>query len=154
MITVKDETHVVIKHRDRRTTKSGRSRSFPVHPDLKTVLQSLPRDKDGRVFHGPKGGKVKPDTIRNILIRDVLTPLASLFPVSDDQRNLLSGRLHSFRHYFCSYCANNGISEPVVMKWMVHQDSEMVRHYYHLHEEVSRRQMSRLPSIQAKSEST
>ncbi len=54
-----------------RTTKSGRNRSFPVHRDLRTVLERTGRL--GRyVFHGPRGGRLKPDTVRRILIRDVI----------------------------------------------------------------------------------
>ena len=51
--------------------KSGRSRSFPIHPDLLKVLQGMPR-VDAYVFHGPRGGRLKPDTVRRILVREVI----------------------------------------------------------------------------------
>src|SRR5436305_8502466 len=47
-----------------RRTKSGRNRSFPVHADLQVVLDQLTRSKDGLLFHGPRGGRLKPDTVR------------------------------------------------------------------------------------------
>jgi integrase len=123
-----------------RTLKSGRSRSFPIHDELKPVLLDLPRNKDGFVFHGPLGGRIKPDTVRNILIRDVL------IPISRDADGAVStrfqdGRLHSFRHFFCSFCANRGVPQQVVMNWLGHRESGMVQHYYHLHDEESKRQM-------------
>ena len=37
------------------------------------------------IFHGPRGGALKPDTVRRILIRDVLTPLAKRFPKPTDE---------------------------------------------------------------------
>jgi hypothetical protein len=57
------------------------------------------------------------------------------------------GRLHSFRHYFASMCAMRGVPERVAMEWLGHKDSEMVRHYFHLHDAESRLQMERLDPI-------
>lgn len=143
-VRLMDETAVSRrKATDRRTTKSGRGRTFPIHRDLLAVLKTL--TKSGPyVFYGPRGGRLKPDTIRRILIRDVLTPLAERFPSQEDEVGFVDGRLHSFRHYFCSTCANNNIPEQMVMQWLGHQESDMVRHYYHLHDEEARRRMSGL----------
>ncbi|MCA8993602.1 MAG: tyrosine-type recombinase/integrase [Planctomycetaceae bacterium] len=145
MITLTDEsTSQKKRSRERRTTKSGYSRSFPIHPELRPILLDIVRAKDGRVFHGPLGGKIKPDTVRRILIRDVLTPLAENFPNETDEPGFIDGRLHSFRHYFCSACANVAIPERMLMSWLGHRDSKMVHRYYHLHDEESQRQMARL----------
>ena len=127
-----------------RTTKSGRNRSFPMHKELRRILATLERATDGLIFHGPKGGKLKPDTVRRSLIWDVLTPLAKRFPSSAEEVGFRHGRLHSFRHFFCSTCANKGVPEQVVMAWLGHSDSAMVRHYYHLHDDEAQRQMKRL----------
>jgi integrase len=145
-IRLKDET--ASRHKNGkgevRTTKGGRGRSFPIHDELLPVLVNLPRHRDGYVFHGPAGGRVKADTIRNIFIRDVLEPLSKRFPTPDDEVGFINGRLHSFRHFFCSLCANRGVPQAVVMRWLGHRDSLMVQHYYHLHDEEGRRQMGRL----------
>jgi len=130
-----------------RVTKSHRDRTFPIHPDLREVLARVERRDDHRVFHGPLGGKLKPDTVRNILIRDVLTPLSTRFPGDGEANGILAGRVHSFRHFFCSTAANNGIPEQMLMSWLGHRDSEMIRHYYHLCNAESKRQMQGLPSI-------
>ncbi|MEX2309736.1 MAG: site-specific integrase [Pirellulales bacterium] len=128
---------------DRRDRKSGRSRSFPIHPDL---LEALVRQKhrDAYVFHGPRGGRLKPDYVRVVLINKVIAKLTPEFPAAEGERGFAEGRLHSFRHYFCSLCANNNVPERMVMEWLGHKDSAMVRHYYHLHDTESRRQMDRL----------
>lgn len=131
------------KAADRRTTKSGRGRTFPIHSDLLVVLKALPKSGPF-VFYGPRGGRLKPDTVRRILIRDVLTLLAKRFPTPEGEVGFADGRLHSFRHYFCSTCANNNIPEQMVMQWLGHQESDMVKHYYHLHDEEARRRMSGL----------
>jgi integrase len=36
------------------------------------------------------------------------------------------------------------VPEQVVMTWLGHRDSQMVRHYYHLHDDEAQRQMKRL----------
>lgn len=120
-------------NQQRRELKSGRSRSFPLHPDLVSVLKRLPRDGE-YVFRGPRGGRLKPDTVRRNLVDSVLGPLSDRFPTHGGEQGFSDGRLHSFRHYFCSTCANSGVPERVVMAWLGHQDSEMVAHYYHLHD--------------------
>jgi integrase len=127
-----------------RTTKSHRDRMLPIHPELRRIMQVLKRHADGRVFHGPKGGQLKPDTIRNVLVREVLKPLADRFPAAADMKGFRNGRLHSFRHYFCSISANSGVPEQVVMTWLGHQDSRMVRRYYHLHQEEAQKQMAKI----------
>lgn len=129
--------------RQRRELKSGRSRQLPIHTDLANVLAGLPR-VDAFVFHGARGGRLKPDTVRNILVREVIKPLQARFPSADEEQGFKDGRLHSFRHYFASLCANRGVPERVVMDWLGHKDSNMVQHYYHLHDAESRQQMDRL----------
>jgi integrase len=108
------------------------------------MFKSLKRAPDGLVFHGPLGGRVKPDTLRNILIKDVLQPLKGRFPSVGNEKGFEHGRLHSFRHFFCSQCANNGVSERALMAWLGHADAAMVRRYYHLDAKESQRQMDRV----------
>jgi integrase len=116
----------------------------PVHPNLRAVLDGLPRHKDGHAFHGPLGGRLKADTVRRALIRDVLAPLAEKFPTPAGEVGFWDGRLHSFRHFFASLSANEGVPERVVMAWLGHTDSKMVAHYYHLHAPESDRETGRL----------
>ncbi len=146
LITLKDETASRNRrgNQKRRQTKSRRSRSFPIHEDLAAVLNRLEPSPDGKVFHGPRGGALSSDITRRTLIRDVLEPLAGTFPTPDDEIGFSDGRLHSFRHYFCSVCANNNVPEQLVMEWLGHQESKMVRHYYHAHDEEAQRQMKRI----------
>lgn len=157
MLTLTDETgRSNSVDRQRRELKSGRSRSFPLHPDLLNVLKNM-KQMDAHIFHGPRGGRLKPDTVRRSLIKHVIDPLVQEFPSPDGEQGFKDGRLHSFRHYFCSTCANNNKPELMVMDWLGHADSEMLRRYYHLHDDESRRQMNSLdflggPSLTSESD--
>jgi integrase len=145
LITLQDEsTRNAIPQRDRRTTKSGHSRSFPIHAELLELLVKQERHTDGFVFHGPLGGKVKPDVVRRALVREILEPLSDRFPAESGQPGFIDGRLHSFRHYFCSMCANQQVPERMLMNWLGHRHSSMVHRYYHLHDKESQQQMGRL----------
>ena len=127
-----------------RQTKSRRSRSFPIHPELRPVFEGMVHNPDGSVFHGPKGGILSPDITRLTLIKSVIAPLAKLFPTEQGEIGFANGRLHSFRHYFCSMCANRNVPEQLLMEWLGHRESKMVRHYYHVHDAVEQEQMSRV----------
>jgi integrase len=146
MIRLVDETYSQQRANKgpRQTLKGKRGRSFPIHARLQPLLAEMHRHSDGRVFHGPLGGKLKPDVVRRALIQEVLEPLKSRFPTKEGERGFEHGRLHSFRHYFCSLSANHGVDERVLMAWLGHADAEMVRRYYHLRDEESQRQMDRL----------
>ena len=133
-----------VKSSTQQTLKNKRGRIVPLNQQLVPVLKSMSRTLDGLVFHGPLGGKIKPDTLRNILVKKVLMPLKNRFPAIAGEKGFEDGRLHSFRHYFCSECANHGVAERVLMTWLGHADAAMVRRYYHLDTKESQRQMNRL----------
>jgi len=136
----------------RRETKSGRSRWFPVNPLLQPIIDRLSKNNEGRIFRGPHGGNLSDDVVRDNLVNKVLPALARRFPTPVDQIGFADGRLHSFRHYFCSFCANNGVPEAMVMQWLGHKDSKMIRHYYHLAESEAHKHMSRLRFVEITSE--
>ncbi len=143
-LTIADESGFAKQTAASRSTKSSRTRHLPIRQELLAVLRSIPRT-DQYIFHGPRGGRLKADTVRNAFVREVIKPLTKRFPKQfENEKAFEDGRLHSFRHYFCSVCANTGIPERITMEWLGHADSEMVRHYYHLNDEESRRKMDQL----------
>ena len=146
LITLAEESGHRVTGQARRTLKSSRSRSLPIHPDLLLVLQRLAKTS-GYVFPGPSGGRLQASEVRNTLLERVLKPLVKEFPANGGGQSFIEGRPHSFRHYFISMCANKGVPERVVMEWVGHADSAIVRHYYHLHDEESRRQMHSLDLV-------
>lgn len=132
--------------KDARHTKSGRDRSIPLHPNILALLERLPRTPDGFVFHGPKGGRLKPDFLRRIFIRFVLKPTAKAAKLPEGA-DFLRGRLHSFRHFFCSRAAEQGISELTIREWLGHSSSQMVARYYHQRTAAACREIRKLPSL-------
>lgn len=128
----------------RRTLKSGCSRSFPMHPQLVLVLQGLPRHRDGYVFHAVNGEPLAYHHLRQTFIEKVMTPLKDRFPTPEGEQGFQHGCFHSFRHYFCSQCANSAVPERMLMAWLGHSDSAMIRRYYHLDIQESQRQMDRV----------
>lgn len=127
-----------------RQTKSGKSRTIPLRDELVTVLRSMER-QGPNVFHSSTGEPLSDTTTREALKRDLLKPLAHRFPSEEGRKGFADGVLHSFRHYFCSMCAASGnVSEFTLREWMGHSDSEMVRHYFHLHNSQAHQQMAQV----------
>jgi len=146
-ITLKDETYTKRAKSDgARSTKGKRTRSFPIHTKLGEMLRRKASGITtvGPVFTADDREKWRADFVRLALINRVLTPLADTFPSAEEEVGFKDGRLHSFRHFFCSLCANSGVPETVLMRWLGHKNSNMVRHYYHLHDQESQRQMSKI----------
>ena len=80
-------------------------------------------------------------------MREVLPDLAEKFPARDDDPGIAAGRLHCFQHYFCSMSADNDVPEQMLMAWLGHRDSEMIRHYYHRRQDEARKHRARIPFL-------
>jgi integrase len=127
-----------------RTTKGKRSRTIPIHPELRKLLLRLDRRRDGLVFHAARGGVLRPDNVRAIFVRSVIEKLKERFPTPEGETGFEHGRLHSFRHFFCSQCFLGGASEGEIKEWLGHADSKMVEHYRHLRNEDAQRKMEQI----------
>ena len=77
--------------------------------DLYAEIGSLPDEADARLKSG------REDQVRRALIRDVLVPLAGRFPTPPEEAGFADGRLHSFRHFFCSLCASRSFLVGVIV---------------------------------------
>lgn len=123
LIYVRDET---FNSNSSRTTKSGRSRTVPMHPAVRVIIERrLLLDQD-LLFVGPMGGKLRSDTYGRHLRKLALDPLSKKFPHPKFQ----TITAHSFRHFFASMCAANKVSEQTTMDWMGHRTSNMAKYYY------------------------
>lgn len=127
-----------------RTTKGRRSRTLPIHPVLAKLLQTLPRQSDGYVFHAQRGGKLLARIVLQAFIDKVVEPLKSRFPTAEGEIGFEQGRLHSFRHFFCSQAFLGGASEGEIREWLGHADSKMVEHYRHLRSDDAQRKMDQI----------
>lgn len=115
---------------DRRTKKNKKGRTLPVHPRLRRLLESLPRSKDGYICRNSRGGRLSHRSARNGLIKHVIKPLVHRFPASPGVPGFVTGRLHSFRHYFISECVNQQIPQLMILNWVGHSSSAILQLYY------------------------
>ncbi len=116
------------------TTKSRRIRRIPIHPQLRKVLQALPRNSE-RVVTAPPSAKY-PAGGAPINDGTILKNLKALcrtcrFPDAD------SFKTHSLRHAFCSMCARNNISYKYALEWMGHANSEILDLYYRMFDDTA-----------------
>lgn len=125
-----------------RNTKTGRPRTLPIHRHLRSVLDGLPRANDGYVFRGASGRRLNAGGVRTALVEKVIEPLKGRFPGLGDGKSFKDGRLHAFRHLFCSICHRSGVPELVVKNWLGHRDSQMVHTYFHANSAVEREMMN------------
>jgi integrase len=127
-----------------RKTKGRRSGVIPMHPVLAGLLQTLPRQADGHVLHAQRGGKLLPRVVLQAFIDHAIEPLRERFPTVEGDTGFEHGRLHSFRHFFCSQAFLGGASEGEIREWLGHADSKMVEHYRHLRSDDAQRKMDRI----------
>lgn len=112
-------------------TKGKKQREIPMHDRVLKVLSSL-EPKVGLVFNSGKSNKHQkgdgPLNERRLLER-----------VKKICRKLeIEGTIHSFRKFFCSYMANQGIPPLTLMSWSGHSDIKvLINSYYKLNEEDS-----------------
>ena len=127
-----------------RTTKGKRSRTIPIHAELRELFVGMTRQADGFVFHTAYGGRIRSRNVLEQYIRHVIEPLQPKFPVPAGEIGFEHGRLHSLRHFFCSQCFLGGASEGEIKEWLGHADSKMVEHYRHLRSEDAQRKMNQI----------
>ena len=131
-----------------RTTKGKRSRTIPIHSELRELLISLPRHADGFVFHAARGGRIRSRNVLEQFIQHVIEPLKAKFTTPAGEIGFEHGRLHSFRHFFCSQCFLGGASEGEIKEWLGHADSKMVEHYRHLRSDDAQRKMNQIQFLE------
>jgi integrase len=140
--------------RSRRRTKNRKDRTISLNPSLQADLEKRERATDGFAFHGPRGGRLKADTLRVILVGAVLPKVKERLDSLGVESNVERGRLHSFRHFFASECAHNGVPEPLAMTWLGHSSSQITRLYYHSDRQYAERYMDKLALAPAPREAT
>jgi integrase/recombinase XerD len=101
--------------------KDKEDRFIPIHArKLKPLLQSLPRRCE-LVFLMPDGKKVSPKKLRRYL-KNLCRQCGF--------QNPWQYKLHTFRHFFASYCAQRNLSHKYVLEWMGHSSSAILDMYF------------------------
>ncbi len=111
------------------TTKDRDERFVPIHPKIADLLAEYTRGD----------GLVLPGLNQTSLMRH-LKELCAEYGFENPKKY----KLHSFRHYFASMCANHGVAHRKALAWLGHSNSDMLDLYYHLHDDDSMQTMAEL----------
>ena len=116
-------------------TKNRQDRLIPIHGSkLKPLLQTLPRSSQ-LVFLMPNGSKVNPKSLLRYLKR-----LCGDCGFKNPQQY----KVHTFRHFFASYCAQQNRSYKYVLAWMGHSSSDILDLYFKINDREAQRAMNDL----------
>lgn len=135
-----------------RRIKGKRGRALPMHAEFFKVLQQIPRQADGRIFHGPRGGRLSDRRVLENLQQRIIQPLTKEFPTPPGEIGFQSGTVHGLRHFFCSEAYRNGARDAELLEWLGHRDSEMTQLYRHLLREDSHRRMEQINFLRSDDE--
>jgi integrase len=115
-------------------TKTGNSRKVPIHPRLRSYLQSLPHCKRPLVFSMPTSGNNTNgyQPVDEGKLNDAAKELAASagLPIG---RKVGGFVVHSLRHFFLTYCLNARVPKYAVDYWVGHTGDQSVgKQYYGL----------------------
>ena len=127
-----------IRAKDGWTPKNRKDRKLPIHPRAREVFEGLPRTHRWVFAAGPS--KRFPNGGNQIHLDHLRERLLEILPKLGIER----GGLHSFRRFFISHCANNGVPPTILMKWVGHSDLRMIMRYYRLQDDESQEAMEAL----------
>ena len=125
-----------IRAKDGWLPKNGKDRSLPMSDRLRAVLETLP--KKHRWVLAARRSDEYPEGGHQISTVHLLEKLKKVLA----KVGIEVGGLHTFRHFFVTHCANQGVPPEVLMNWVGHSDLRMIVRYYSLKDEESRRAMS------------
>ena len=123
--------------------KDKEDRFIPIHArKLKPLLQSLPRQCE-LVFLMPDDKKVSPKKLRRYLKN-----LCKQCGFENPQQY----KLHTFRYFFASYCAQRNLSYKYVLEWMGHSSSAILDMYFTMNDRHAQAAMNSMSSEAEKAE--
>lgn len=113
------------------TTKGKRARFVPIHPELRTILDQLPRTHE-HVFTRPTSARYsqKGRPVNERVLLASIKRLCEKCGFADWQRY----KLHTFRHAFASMCASAQLSYKYALDWMGHKSSDILDMYFTMYD--------------------
>lgn len=128
-------------------TKTRRSRRVPIHPRLRLLFAGVPPRRRPWFFTASASPKypagdhwISPKRMNDAFVN---LPKELKMPAGRDSGGFT---IHSFRHFFETFCINNGIPQPVVDAWLGHVGNQsMGANYYKLSDADSQAFMRKVP---------
>jgi len=116
------------------TTKTGKVRRIPLHPDLRKLLDAMERSDD-RVFHAP----VSKQNADGLKLLNESTTVKSLKRLCKQCgfAGAEKFKLHSLRHTFASMMARTKVPIQYAQSLMGHRNSQILAIYYHVFDETA-----------------
>jgi hypothetical protein len=115
--------------------KDKEDRFIPIHPrKLGPVLRTLPRTSE-QVFLMPGGRSICEKKLRRYL-KNVCEQCGL--------HNPQQYKLHTFRHFFASYCAQQNLSYKYVLEWRGHSSSAILDVYFTMNDRHAQAAMNSL----------
>ena len=139
--------HIRAKPKHNWRPKSGDQRVVPISLRLRETLRGHSRSGNW-LFRAPVTAR-NPQPGRQVSERRALSALKRVLK----RLKILEGHLHTFRHSFISRALSAGVPEAVVRSWVGHVDDEVMKHYTHIADKTSQREMARLGTTSADAES-
>lgn len=130
---------LLIRKKEGWKPKSGDSRSVPMAPQLRVLLERLPRRFRWVFTAAPS--RTYPQGDHQISERRLLQSLKALLKRMGLPTD---GKLHTFRHTFISLALMEGVAPAIVRSWVGHVSDEILAHYTHIHHDPSQEAMLRL----------
>lgn len=116
------------------TTKTGRNRRIPLHPELRAVLEALPhRTEKVFVYRHARRSRDDWHPLEERATLMALKRLCAICKFELPQRF----KLHSLRHSFCSMCARNNVPYKYALLWLGHTSSDILDYYFHAFDNVA-----------------
>ncbi len=133
---------------------------LPIHPTLRSFLEEANRLSN---MNNNPDAYILPDVAKRFLKnptgirKDVqkMIHIATGLEVTNDgvkaRRKLAASvySLHSFRHTFVSFCANNGVPLAVVAEIVGHGNPSMTKNYTHISMQARKEAIASLPTVQS-----
>lgn len=135
----------------RRTSKTGKVVSFPIHPELLAVLDEVPEEE--RTGYVCPGMAERYERDKSSVSKAVTKHFGDLGlntreAVKGLKRKVSRRGFHSFRHSFITECALADVPIGVIQKWIGHKSQEVTRIYEHWKKDQQEEQVIRaLPSF-------
>lgn len=113
-----NEKLIVLGMREDFTTKSGKLRSIPIHKEVENILRKR-KNESGLVWESPKGGIFGKNVWRRVLLQTA------------KRAGIKNITLHTLRHTFGTWLANQKANPYYVMYLMGHRNIETTMKYFH-----------------------
>lgn len=129
-------------------TKNGQSRTIPMHPHLRLILEQIPRHK-GKPFFCSTPSKKYPSGDHCLSGKHLNVEFSRLLPKIGMSAGRKEGfTIHSIRHSFETICVNANIPQRVIDTWLGHTgDRSMGFNYYKLSDSDSQAFMLKVPFV-------